>query len=721
MKYFLLPLLVLFFFGLPVRAQDIQVSSFKTLDNDMDARIHHARNDLNGKKAAIIKIETTEHGFSFDVGSLGVLATEQKVGEIWLYVPAGVKKITIKHPNLGVLRDYFFDRPIREATVYAMTLTTANVRTVVDEDAGGQYWVLTVFPKDAVVTIDNGVPEVLVNGVLQKLLKYGRHTYAISAPMYESAGGTVEIGKEKVENNIVLHPAFGYLKVTSTPESQADVYVDGNRVGTTPLVTGRLAKGKHSLRVVRPLFEPVEQPVMVPPGGDTLACPVNLSPNFATVQIDAPEDVTVYINDVKRTTGQWAGRLAQGLYKIEGKKSGHQTVFRSLEVRKNQNLTIRLEAPVPIYGKIQVEPGNLPGVQVYIDGKPMGQAPDIFQDILIGQHTVELRKEGYKPYSRTVEVEDGKLHRIEAFLEEEQYGKLLITTSQGATIAVDGHSVNGNSFNKDLRAGHYTVYITACARTIERKVEVKPGTHNKYNFPVEGRLQIESWPSKASVSVDGRYKGKAPVSLNVFGKHSIEIQKKGYEVLRDEVNVEPLETFSRTYTLHKHPKDLYSFWLYTASISAPFGGMVGFCKTWGWYAKFQMSLSPEEEIISGDDTDDYQCGSYEKKGHHRLSITTGPMLRVTDWLYLYAGAGYGDYGRLYKGLPYTSEKYAYNPEVYLCPLRTKGLEVEGGAVFKIKGLALSAGYSSIVLPSAPQGEKSFGDVHIGIGFTFNHH
>ena len=43
--------------------------------------------DQNGDKCALIKIETPEVGFSFDVGLLGIVKAEQRVGEIWLYVP----------------------------------------------------------------------------------------------------------------------------------------------------------------------------------------------------------------------------------------------------------------------------------------------------------------------------------------------------------------------------------------------------------------------------------------------------------------------------------------------------------------------------------------------------------------------------------------------------------------------------------------------------------
>ena len=41
--------------------------------------------DQNAQKCALIKVETIQTGFSFDCGSLGIVKTEQHVGEIYLH------------------------------------------------------------------------------------------------------------------------------------------------------------------------------------------------------------------------------------------------------------------------------------------------------------------------------------------------------------------------------------------------------------------------------------------------------------------------------------------------------------------------------------------------------------------------------------------------------------------------------------------------------------
>lgn len=98
------------------------VQSFKKLDWDLDARSNYPVLDQNNRKAALIKVVIPEVGFDFDVGVMGVVGVKQEVGEVWVYVPEGVRKITIRHQTYGIIRDYEFGCPIESACVYEMRL-----------------------------------------------------------------------------------------------------------------------------------------------------------------------------------------------------------------------------------------------------------------------------------------------------------------------------------------------------------------------------------------------------------------------------------------------------------------------------------------------------------------------------------------------------------------------------------------------------------------------
>lgn len=99
-----------------------RVISFRKLDWDLDARSNCPMTDQNGRKAALIKVVTTENGFDFDVGMMGIVGIRQEIGEIWVYVPEKVRKITIRHKDFGIIRDYGLGSPLESASVYELVL-----------------------------------------------------------------------------------------------------------------------------------------------------------------------------------------------------------------------------------------------------------------------------------------------------------------------------------------------------------------------------------------------------------------------------------------------------------------------------------------------------------------------------------------------------------------------------------------------------------------------
>lgn len=105
----------------------LKVESFELLDTDLTAVTQGTmEHDTDGNIAALIKVKADDEGYSFDVGSLGVIRTVKKEGEIWVYVPSGVENISIIHPQKGVVRNYAFGIPVRGARTYGLVLATAT-------------------------------------------------------------------------------------------------------------------------------------------------------------------------------------------------------------------------------------------------------------------------------------------------------------------------------------------------------------------------------------------------------------------------------------------------------------------------------------------------------------------------------------------------------------------------------------------------------------------
>lgn len=102
-----------------ISAQQFSVASFKHLPNDVTAFISPER-DLNDEDCGLIKVIASED-FVFST-PLGIVKREDKTGEIWLWLPRGSKKLTIKHADYGVIRDYALPWKVESHMTYELRI-----------------------------------------------------------------------------------------------------------------------------------------------------------------------------------------------------------------------------------------------------------------------------------------------------------------------------------------------------------------------------------------------------------------------------------------------------------------------------------------------------------------------------------------------------------------------------------------------------------------------
>ena len=440
-------------------AQNISVSSFKLDPNDLTANLEGTTvYDQNGQKCALIRIQTTQKGFSFDVGSLGVQKVDDnKVGEIWLYVPEGVKRLTMRHAQLGTLEKWPFPINIMGSKTYMMYITTANVHTVVEEVVTQQYVVFRVNPPEAVVEFDGDIID-LNEGVGNKFKSFGTYDYTVQAKLYHPQRGKVTVNdpNNKHEVKIDLIPAFGYIEVPAEGNlSDAKVFIDNELKGTVPFRSERLASGDHQVRVVQQMYSPVAQAVSVKDGETTRFAPA-LSADFAKVTLRVEGNAEIWVNNERKGAGTWTGNLATGDYKIECLLAGHRTATKQLAIQPAlDGQTIDLAAPTPIYGKLNIT--SVPGdADIYLDGQKVGTTPMMLPKCLVGQHTLKVSKAGHSDFTKTITLAENATEEISARLES---GKpVTITAPEGADIYVDGTKVATTRFEGSLTFGSHTAY-----------------------------------------------------------------------------------------------------------------------------------------------------------------------------------------------------------------------------------------------------------------------
>ena len=348
---------------LGLQAQNLAVQSFRMDETDLTANTAGTTViDQNGNKCALIKVITTQTGFSFDCGSLGIVKTEQHVGEVWIYVPEGVKRLTISHPLLGQVRDYDLGQTLKRARTYVLHLTTGEVQTTVKQARTSQFVLFQLSPTNAVVTL-NGEMLTTQDGTATKMMRFGTYDYQVQAPKYLPEVGKVTVNDPKNKHivNVQLKPNF--RRVTLTVDNNAEIWVNGDRMGQ----------------------------------------------------------------------GSWSGDFGAGTYELETRLANHRPVTVTRDIAAStEPQTIRLQAPLPIYGEVEIN--SSPAMaDIFIDGQKRGQTPQLIDQLLVGQHEVRLSKQGYQDYSGTMTIREGETTSVSATLKKIEIAQVQSIPSAPAT------------------------------------------------------------------------------------------------------------------------------------------------------------------------------------------------------------------------------------------------------------------------------------------------
>lgn len=175
-----------------MQAQNLAVQSFRMDETDLTANTAGTTViDQNGNKCALIKVETTLRGFTFDAGTLGVVKTENHVGEVWVYVPEGVKRLSIFHEDYMPIRDYDLGMMLRRARTYVLRLS-ASQQQAAEEAPTSQFVIFQVSPANATIEL-NGEILPVHNGSATKMMPFGSYDYRVQAPDYMPQAGKVVV------------------------------------------------------------------------------------------------------------------------------------------------------------------------------------------------------------------------------------------------------------------------------------------------------------------------------------------------------------------------------------------------------------------------------------------------------------------------------------------------------------------------------------------------
>ena len=340
MKKLYLIILSVFAFLNTAMAQELMVKSFVLAPTDITAQTE-GRKDLNGDVCALVKISFV--GDVADVEGNVIKPLVKRNNETWTFMTQEsrqMKVITKDYlPLMVTFGDYGIEK-LQGNRTYVLTLTKPSGAQE-PVDAGGNFYAISVQPKDAKVTIDGVLQASSSDGEYSAMLAYGSHTYKVEAGGYISKSGSFTIGKgDMTPISVSLVSALATLSV-SCPTPAVSLYVDKKSVGSLPW-NGNLKEGMHLLEVRKDGYRSQQKTIQLAQqqkldvAFDALsAIQGNLSVNFKPFGSD------VYVDGVK--VGQ-SPRVFNGVlvgnHNVEIRKSGYATSRQTVTISEGQTASI---------------------------------------------------------------------------------------------------------------------------------------------------------------------------------------------------------------------------------------------------------------------------------------------------------------------------------------------------------------------------------------------
>lgn len=403
MKKNLILFLFLFVWVTGAWSQDMAVADFSLDETDLTANLDGTtKYDQNGEKCALIKIFTTATGLTFDVGSLGVVEIIQKPGEIWLYVPHGVRRVTINHPQLGMC-DYTFPTSIVKARTYRMRLVAGQVQTTVHRAVTSQYVVFKVSPSKGSVEI-NGQMLDIIDGGASVRLPFGTYDYTVRAPRYNPMSGKVTVNdpQNKHSVSVSLEPAFA--SVTMSVDADAEIWINDQKRGTRTF-TGELSYGTYLVECRQQGHRSSQQEITLTKenAGQQISLP-KPTPIYGSIDINStPIEADIYIDDKKiGVSPMFVQDYLIGTHRVRLSKAGHSDFSQVITVEEGQ--TFEVNAKLDSGREVAIS--TAPGAEIFVDGKSVGNT-QYTGNLTFGSHTIYAMLNGKRSGEKKIDIAVG--------------------------------------------------------------------------------------------------------------------------------------------------------------------------------------------------------------------------------------------------------------------------------------------------------------------------
>lgn len=281
----------------------------------------------------------------------------------------------------------------------------------------GHLTVMTSPPVDAIVTIDEGIVGPAPYGPVE--LQPGMHSVSVSADRFLPYADVFEIpglGRQE-EVQVQLVPRWANVELSTVP-SGATIYRGEEKLGQTPMRL-ELLEGLHDISMILDGFKAWDGTIIAEPNVDQTIPTIQLEPANARLLVNTiPRGANVTVN------GRYRGQSPVNLslspdinYEIGMSKAGYGVAARKIRLgaAASEEITVDLTART---GRVTVR--SYPSdATVYVDGRARGTGT-VTLNLSSAPHRIEVRRQGYESYSRSITPRPGYPQTVQIRLRSEE-------------------------------------------------------------------------------------------------------------------------------------------------------------------------------------------------------------------------------------------------------------------------------------------------------------
>ena len=296
---------------------------------------------------------------------------------------------------------------------------------------------LKIEPAPDQVSMDGALPSVEFGGRL--LMLAGPYTVRARRDGYHPLDTVVSVERRRhQEISLSLEKLPGLVSISTPPVTGAQVSIDGEAVGGSPLESVEVEAGSHEVRVIAERYLPEDRLLEVEGLGKAQTLEIELTPRWAAVSLSStPTGATVLIGEQTVGVTPLTLDLLDGVHQASLQLDRFEPVHTEITVVANQPQVVPDFVLRESSGTLSLK--SVPrGAIVTVDDKFRGNAPIQLSLSPRDTHVIKLSKAGHRSVSRSVSVAPAEHKNITITLAPE-YGIVFLTSEPAdADLLVDG-------------------------------------------------------------------------------------------------------------------------------------------------------------------------------------------------------------------------------------------------------------------------------------------